>query len=339
MKLRRLKALVTKEFCQIVRDPSSILISLVLPAILLFIYGYGISLDYKKLRVGLVLEDTSPTAQSFAKALTDSEYFSVQIGRSRKEFNYKLIDGSIRGLIVVPSYFSAFRQENSHIAPIQVIADGSDPNTANFVQNYTQGAFQNWLVQEMISSHWTPPSPIQIEPRFWFNEQLESRNFLIPGSIALIMTLIGTLLTSLVVGMISFFFSVAIALFVYNIPLRGSWFLLIFSTMVFLWTALGLGLLISTTSKNQFVASQAAIISAFLPAFMLSGFLFEVSSMPPPIQWLTFIIPAKYFVSCLQTIFLAGTVWRLILYNLFLMACIGLGLFLYTARITVKRLD
>jgi ABC-2 type transport system permease protein len=372
MKLRRLKALIVKEFCQIIRDPSSILISLVLPAILLFIYGYGISLDYKKLRVGLVLEDTSPAAQSFAKALTDSEYFSVQIGRSRKEFIPKIVDGSIRGIIVIPSYFSAFRQEKDHIAPIQVIGDGSDPNTANFVQNYTQGAFQNWLIQETISSRWTPPSPIQIESRFWFNEQLESRNFLIPGSIALIMTLIGTLLTSLVVarewergtmeslmatpvtiielvlgklisyfilGMISFFFSVAIALFIYHIPLRGSWLLLIFCTMVFLWTALGLGLLISTTSKNQFVASQAAIISAFLPAFMLSGFLFEVSSMPLPIRWLTYIIPAKYFVSCLQTIFLAGTVWKLILHNLFLMACLGLGLFLYTAHITVKRLD
>ncbi|MDP1608757.1 MAG: ABC transporter permease [Chlamydiales bacterium] len=369
---KRLKALVVKEFYQIIRDPSSILISFVLPAILLFIYGYGISLDYKHLKIGLVLEDTSPEVQSFAKALTDSEYFSVQIGRHQREFHAKLVDGSVRGIVVVPSYFSSFRQRADHIAPIQVIADGSEPNTANFVDNYVQMAFQNWLFQETISSRWIPWQPIQVEPRFWFNEDLESRNFLIPGSIALIMTLIGTLLTALVVarewergtmealmatpvtitelvlgkllsyfllGMISFLFSTIIALFVYQIPLRGSWLLLALCSMVFLWTALGMGLLISTASKNQFVASQAAIISAFLPAFILSGFIFEISSMPLPIQWMTYIIPAKYFVSCLQTIFLAGNVMKLIFYNLAIMAGIGLVLFLYTAHMTVKRLD
>lgn len=370
--MRRLKALVLKEFYQIIRDPSSILISLVLPAILLFIYGYGISLDYKHLKIGLVLEDTAPDAQSFAKALIDSEYFSVKIGRNRNDFDQELVNGTIRGIVVVPSYFSSFRQRSDQIAPIQVIADGSEPNTANFVQNYVQGAFQNWLVQEKISSDWTNYSIVNLQPRYWFNEQLESRNFLIPGSLALIMTLIGTLLTSLVVarewergtmeslmatpvtivelvlgkllsyfilGMISFAFSTAIALFLFEVPLRGSWLLLTLSTMVFLWTALGLGLLISTTSKNQFVASQAALISAFLPAFMLSGFIFEISSMPLPIRWMTAIIPAKYFVSCLQTIFLAGNVWRLLLYNMAMMAVLGVAIFLYTAHKTVKRLD
>ncbi|MBS0624565.1 MAG: ABC transporter permease [Verrucomicrobia bacterium] len=370
--MRRLKALVVKEFYQIIRDPSSILISLVLPAILLFIYGYGISLDYKHLKIGLVLEDTSPDAQSFTKSLTDSDYFSIRIGRDRNEFNRELIDGTIRGIVVIPSYFSSFRQRTDQIAPIQVIADGSEPNTANFVQNYVRSAFQNWLVQEKISSDWNDLSLVNLEPRYWFNEELESRNFLIPGSIALIMTLIGTLLTSLVVarewergtmeslmatpvtitelvlgkllsyfilGMISFIFSTSIALFLYHVPLRGSWVLLAFTTMIFLWTALGLGLLISTASKNQFVASQAALISAFLPAFMLSGFIFEISSMPFFIRCMTYIIPARYYVSCLQTIFLAGNVWELILYNMAMMAALGLFLFLYTAHKTVKRLD
>ncbi len=372
IRCRRIKALVVKEFYQIVRDPSSILISLVLPAILLFIYGYGISLDYKDLKIGLVLEDASPDAQSFAKALTDSSYFSVEIGRHQREFDDKLIDGSLRGIVVVPAYFSSFRQRTDSIAPILVIADGSEPNTANFVQNYVQAAFQNWMVQEQISSKWRRWIPVSLQPRYWFNEELESRNFLIPGSIALIMTLIGTLLTSLVVarewergtmealmatpvtiveivlgklisyfllGMVSFLFSTSIALFFYQIPLRGSWLILAFSSMVFLWAALGLGLLVSTASKNQFIASQAAIISAFLPAFMLSGFIFEISSMPPAIQWLTYIIPAKYFVSCLQTIFLAGSVGKLLSYNIAAMFILGLLLFLYTARITVKRLD
>ena len=124
----------------------------------------------------------------------------MEIGRHQREFHAKLVDGSVRGIVVVPSYFSSFRKRSDHIAPIQVIADGSEPNTANFVDNYVQMAFQNWLFQETISSRWVPWQPIQVEPRFWFNEDLESRNFLIPGSIALIMTLIGTLLTSLVVA-------------------------------------------------------------------------------------------------------------------------------------------
>ncbi len=370
--MRRIKALIIKEFHQIIRDPSSILISLILPALLLFIYGFGISLDYKHLKIGLVLEDTSPDVQSFAKSLSDSPYFSVAIGRERHQFDLPLIEGAISGIVVIPSYFSSYRQRPDLIAPIQVIADGSDPNAANFVQNYVQSAFQNWLVQESISSDWRSLPLINLQPRFWFNEQLESRNFLIPGSIALIMTLIGTLLTSLVVarewekgtmeslmatpvkihelvlgklisyfllGMLSFVFSTLIALLFYHIPLRGSWLLLTFTTMIYLITALSIGLLISTAAKNQFVAAQTALITAFLPAFMLSGFIFEISSMPFPIRLLPLIVPAKYYVSSLQTIFLAGNVWSLILTNIFIMVCIGALLFLITARKTVKRLD
>lgn len=372
MKNRRLKALIIKEFHQIIRDPSSILISLVLPAILLFIYGYGISLDYEHLKIGLVMEDTSPDAQSFAKSLSNSRYFSVEMARDRTEVNQNLVTGEIRGIVVIPSYFSSFRQRPSQFAPIQVIADGSEPNTANFVQNYVQGAFENWLVQESISSHWKDVPPVHIQTRYWFNEELESRYFLIPGSIALIMTLIGTLLTSLVVarewergtmealiatpvkgieiilgklisyfllGMVSFIFSTSIAVFFYQVPLRGSVLLLTASTMVFLFASLGLGLLISTTAKNQFVASQAALVSAFLPAFMLSGFIFEISSMPAPIRALTTLVPAKYFVTCLQTIFLAGNVWELLMKNILAMALIGAVLFVLIARKTVKRLE
>ena len=198
MQFTRLKALIIKEFHQIVRDPSSILISFILPAILLFIYGYGISLDYKHLKIGLVLEDTAPDVQSFAKALSDSPYFSVEISRERSEFERQLTCGSIRGIVIVPSYFSAFKERKDQTAPIQVIADGSEPNTAHFVQNYVQGAFHNWLKQEAKTVSEVPH--IALEPRYWFNEELKSRNFLIPGSIALIMTLIGTLLTSLVVA-------------------------------------------------------------------------------------------------------------------------------------------
>jgi ABC-2 type transport system permease protein len=213
---------------------------------------------------------------------------------------------------------------------------------------------------------------VQLQPRFWYNEELESRNFLIPGSLALIMTLIGTLLTALVVarewergtmeammstpvtifelligkiipyfilGMASMTMCVIIAVVQYQVPLRGSFLVLAFVSGVFLFAALGLGLLISTLSRNQFVAAEASQVAAFLPAFMLSGFIFEISSMPTPIQILSSIVPARYFVSSLQTLFLVGNVWPLLIFNLFPMLLVGLILFFITARISVKRLD
>lgn len=369
---RRLKALIVKESYQIIRDPSCLLISVVLPIMLLFLYGYGVSLDINKINIGLVLEDTNPDARSFAQSLTDSPYFNVKIARHRHEFTDEIIKGTIRGIVVIPAYFSEFRLKQVHPAPIQVIADGSEPNTANFVQNYISAAWQNWLQQESISKNNPPFSYINIQPRFWYNEQLESRNFLIPGSLAIIMTIIGTLLTALVVarewergtmealmstpvtitelllgklipyfilGMVTMSMCVAIAILFYGVPFRGSLLLLAVVSGVFLVSALGVGLFISTLSRNQFVAAQASIVAAFLPAFMLSGFIFEISSMPLPIRLLTYLIPARYFVSCLQTLFLVGNVWSLILYNIMMMLAFITLIFTLIIRRTVKRLD
>lgn len=371
-RLRRVKALVIKESFQIVRDPSTILISVVLPLLLLFLYGFGVSLDLNHLRIGLVLEETSPDAMSFAQSMLDSRYFDVKIARDRRELTDDLTRGNIRGIVVVPSYFSSFRNRPSTIAPIQVIADGGEPNTANFVQYYVQGAFQKWLQQEKISNDLRGLPLVTIQPRFWYNEQLESRFFLLSGSLAIIMTLIGTLLTSLVVsrewergtmealmsttigrtelvigkvipyfvlGMVSMAICVTVSVWGYGLPLRGSWWLLAIVSAAFLFCALGFGLFVSTSCRSQLIASQISITAGFLPAYILSGFLFEISSMPAWIQALTYIIPAKYFVQCLQALFLVGNVWGLILYNLIPMLVIGLFLFILTARKTVKRLD
>lgn len=369
---RRLKALIVKEFLQIIRDPSSILISFVLPIVLLFLYGFGVSLDMDTIRIGLILEDTSPDAESFAESLFASPYFEVYVGRHRNELIEKMIRGEIRGLIVIPSYFSEFRKKKNHIAPIQVIADGSEPNTANFVQNYAQGAWQNWLEQERVSSNLQGLSLLKAEPRFWYNETLESRYFLVPGSLAIIMTLIGSLLTALVVarewergtmealmatpititelvvgklipyfllGMGSMLACTVFGIILYQVPLRGSLLLLTLVSAVFLIPALATGLLISTLARNQFVAAQAGIVSSFLPAFILSGFIFEISSMPWPIRTLTYFLPARYFVSSLQTLFLVGNVWKLILINITCMLLLGSVILLITAKNTIKRLD
>lgn len=365
---RRLTALITKEFFQIIRDPSSLLIGFILPLILLFIYGFGVSLDLNHLKLGLVLQDSAPDAQSFAQSLSGSRYFDLTIAHDYRELVKPMIKGDIRGMVIVPSYFSAFRQKPDTVSPIQVIGDGSEPNTASFAQNYVLGAWQEWLKEENIYSG----AKAAAQTRYWYNEKLESRNFLIPSSLALIMALIGTLLTALVIsrewergtmeaimstpvtipelllgklipyfllGMLSMLMCTSIAVLFYEVPLRGSWLLLSIASGIFLITSLALGLLISTKARNQFVAAQASQITAFLPAFMLSGFIFEISSMPFPIQLLTYIIPARYFVTNLQTIFLVGDIWSLILPNLLPIMAVGLILFLLTARITVKRLD
>lgn len=370
--LTRVKALIIKEFYQIFRDPSSMLISGVLPLILLFIYGYGVSLDMNHLNVGVVLQDSAPDSQSLAQSFTDSKFFSPVVARDIRELSDDLIRGNIRGIVVIPSEFTANRKKTTQYAEVQVIADGSEPNTASFVQNYARGAFQNWLQQQSVSAKLKHISYIQPEIRFWYNQELESRYFLIPGSIAIIMTLIGTLLTALVVarewdrgtmealmstpvsifelllgklipyfilGMVSMMICFLIAVLYYDIPFRGSFSILFFVAASFLISALGVGLLISTLAKNQFVAAQAAIVAAFLPSFILSGFIYELSSMPQWIQIITYGIPARYFVSSLQTLFLVGDVTPLILQNLIPIWTITLILFAIIAKKTVKRLD
>lgn len=369
---RRLKALIIKEFYQIRRDPSSFLISLVLPILLLFLYGYGVSLDVDHIRLGLVLEDTSPIAQSFTQALSDSRYFDLTVVRDRRLLEEMMVAGKIRGIVVIPAYFSSFLNQPEQVAPIQVIADGSEPNTASFVQNYVQGAWSNWLQQRALETHSKGLPLVHSQPRVWYNEQLESRYFLVPGSLAIIMTLIGTLLTALVVsrewergtmealmatpvtisellfgklipyfilGMITMTLVAAVATLYYDIPFRGSWWALGLVSAVFLLTALGIGLLISTIARNQFVAAQAAMIAAFLPGFILSGFIFEIASMPVPIRMITYLVPARYFVSSLQTLFLVGDIWELLLPNLFWMIVIGSVFYVFIAAKTAKRLD
>ncbi|NNM42878.1 MAG: ABC transporter permease [Chlamydiae bacterium] len=371
LSLRRLKALIIKEFFQIVRDPSSILIAAVLPLFLIFVYGTGVSLDSKNLEVGLVLEDTNPNLQSFADSLKNSTFFSIDVARTIEELTPKLISGKLKGIVTVPFYFSEF-QERGDIAPIFVVADGSEPNTASFVQNYVQSAFTNWETQEIISQALQQPPSVQLQSRYWFNEELNSHFFLIPGSLALIMTLIGTLLTALVVtrewekgtmealmttpvtmleivlgklipyfclGMGSMTICTIVAYYGYGVPFRGSYLVLALVTGFFLLTALGTGLLISFFTKNQFTASQIAIVVAFLPSFMLSGLIFEISSMPTIIRLSTYLVPAKYFVSSLETLFLAGNIWKLILLDIGAMVVYTIIIFIMISLKIVKRLD
>jgi ABC-2 type transport system permease protein len=255
---------------------------------------------------------------------------------------------------------------------VQVIVNGVDANNARLVLGYVQGVWSSWLEKESLSTGRDLNIPVQVQQRVWFNSELRSRNFIVPGLIAIIMTLIGTLLTAMIMarewergtmeavlvtpvtirevilgklipyyllGMGGMVLSVVMAVFLFDVPLRGSLSVLFFASSLFLFAALGMGLLISVVAKNQFVAGQAAIISTFLPAFILSGFLFDISSMPAPVQVITHVIPARYFIAILQTLFLAGNVWPVILPNaaaLLVMAGMFLGL---SRRKSRKRLE
>jgi len=257
-------------------------------------------------------------------------------------------------------------------ASIGVIVNGVDANKARITQGYIQGVWQVWLDSYARSRGVELPLPVALEPRIWFNAAVRSRDFLVPGLIAVIMTLIGAMLTSMVVarewergtmeallvtpvriweitvgkllpyfvlGMGGMLLTVAMALWVFEVPLRGSFWVLTATSALFMLVALGMGLLISTIARNQFVAGQIALVATFLPAFILSGFIFEISSMPAPIQFITHVVPARYFVAILQTLFAAGDIWPVILSNsaaLLLMMLIFLGL---ARRKTRKRLD
>lgn len=370
---RRLKALAVKEFTQVVRDPSTLLIVLVLPLLLLFLFGYAVSLDASRTRVAVVLEDNSEAALSLAMAYQNSAYFDVAMARTVEPVRSMMINGKARAILVIPQGFGRDLKKGK-APPIQIITDGSQPNTANFVAAYSEGVLSNWSAARQLEA--APAQmrsqPLQISNRYWYNPALKSRFFLIPGSIAIVMAMIGTLLTALVVArewergtmeslmatpmhmsefiaskVIPYFLlglgSMAIcsltAVFVFGVPFRGSIFALFILSAAYLMPALGMGLFISAVTKNQFVASQIALLSSFLPSFLLSGFLFEISSMPLPIQLVTYAVPARYLIPSLQTVFLAGDFWSLFLPNILIMLAFGIGFFLLSFRTTHRSLD
>ncbi len=365
---RRLLALIRKEFGQISRDPSVFLVAGMLPVLLLILFTYAVSLDIRHIRFGVVLQSDSSAAHALAAAFTGTPYLHVTPYRNRQSAETAMLASQIRGYVVIPMDFRARLQQKPPIAWVELVSDGTQPNTASFLANDVTQIINDWRTQRADAA----PLPITLQPRYWFNEQVESRRFLVPGALAIVMTIIGTLLSALLVArewergtmeallatpvsvaeilfgklipyfllaLLAMLLGVLLCIHVFDVPLRGSWFALLLITAVFLIPALGQGLLISVISKNQFVASQLALLSGYLPAFMLSGFLFEIDSMPWPIRLLTHIVPARYLVVCLQTLFLSGDVWSLFLPNMMAMLMLGFFFFALTWRKLHKSLE
>ncbi|HRO62522.1 ABC transporter permease [Thermomonas sp.] len=364
----RLLALVRKESLQALRDPSTLLIAFVLPVVLLLLFAYAVSLDARHVRIGVVVESPSASAQSLAAAFAATRYLDVRFAHDRREVADRLVSGTLRGFVVIPQDFERRMAAHDGQPLVQIITDGSQPNTANFVANYAQGVIQTWRGGGPNA----PSAAVALEPRYWFNPELESRRALVPGAIAIVMTIIGTMLTALVVarewergtmeavlstpasvaeiligkllpyfvlGMLSTLASAALAVSVFDVPLHGSLLALLTLSAVFMLPALGQGLLISSLARNQFLAAQIALFSGFLPAFMLSGFLFEIDAMPAPIRAITWLVPARYFVTSLKTVFLAGDLWSVLIPDLLAMAAIGAVFFLLAKRATRKNLE
>ncbi len=380
--LRRVRALTRKEFLQVVRDPSSILIAIVLPLLLLFLFGYGLSLDADHIKIGVVLEDSGADGRRLAESFQHTHYFDAVVVRHRSEVENGVVEGTLRGMVIIPPDFSARLNAASSSGNlsrrpvVQVLSDGSEPNTAAFLESYAAGVVESWQRQRGMErgnlKAGEPAGGIDLRPRFWFNAELVSRNFLIPGCITMILAIIGTLLTALVVarewergtmesllatpvragelliskllpyfllGMGSLVVSTLAARYLFQTPLRGSLFALALVTAAFLLASLALGLFLSTAARNQFVAAQGSILLAFLPAAMLSGFIFEISSMPLALQEFTRLVPARYYVSALQTVFLAGDIWTVILPSTGVLLLMAGLLLLATLRKSAKRLD
>jgi ABC-2 type transport system permease protein len=370
----RLRGLVRKETLQIVRDPSSIGIAFVMPVLLLLLFGYGVTLDAKHVRLGLVVEAPDAATHSLVAAFGQSTYFAAQSYRDIQQAERDLQARRLDGIVWLRSDFThRLLSANSGVsAEIGVLLNGVDANQARVTEGYLFGVWQQWLLRFAVENGLSSQLPLIVEPRIWFNPAVRSRNFLVPGLIAVIMTLIGALLTALVVarewergtmeallvtpmrirefllgklapyfvlGMGGMLLTVAMAVWLFAVPLQGSLWVLLLTSALFMFASLGMGLLISIIARSQFVAGQVAIIVTFLPAFILSGFIFDIGSMPTAIQWLTHLVPARYFVAILQTVFLAGDVWVVILPNalaLLLMAAFFLGMVRYKAS---KRLE
>jgi ABC-2 type transport system permease protein len=361
-KARRVRALVVKETRQVARDPSSIAIGVVLPLILILLFGYGLSLDVKDVPVAVVLEDSSPTAMELVAGFQLSPYFHTQITHAMPVAEKLMLERSVDGIVRIPSDFA--RRVNSGNAQVQVLLHGGDANRARIIQGYVQGAIQAWNARQAAEgkSPSAPGASVDIQQRLWFNDANESRYFLVPGLIVLVMTLIGALLTAMVMarewergtleslfvtpvradeilvgktlpyflmGLIGLALCILSAKYLFQVPIRGTLLVLLAASMLYVLVALGIGLTISSAVKNQLIASQLSMLATFMPALMLSGFLFDLRSMPAAIRIITYVLPARYYVTLLQTIFLAGNVWAVIVPNMLalsvMVALLGLG--------------
>lgn len=370
---RRLVALLRKEARQMLRDRANLAVGLLLPVLLILLFGYGLSFDVKDVPVAVVMEDDSPTARDVLAGLDGSPYLSPSWTASMPQAEQGMRDGTVNAIVRVPPDFS--RQLAAGHAQIQLVLNGVDSSTAAAVEGYVGGAIAQWG-QVQAARSGARPGPgaggIELVQRMWFNEAFTSRWYLVPGLVVLVMTLIGAFLTSLliarewergtleslfvtpvrpveivlaklgpyfVVGAIDLVMCLVAARFLFDVPMRGSLWVIVASSMLYLAVALLLGLFISGVTRNQFEASQVALLATFMPAMMLSGFVFDLRNVPAVVQVVSQLLPATHFMGLVKTLFLAGDNWPMIARECSILLVYAVVLLAATSLMLGKTLD
>ena len=335
----RLWAIARKEMLQLRRDTRSLGLAFVLPLILLILFGYAITTDVQRIQSAVVDRDRTPESRALVAAFARSGYFTVAHTPASSDDLERLIDlGKVRVAMVIPERFAADLAAG-RLAPVELVLDGSDAKTANVARGYADAIAREFSSKVMLTGGARTPA-VRAESRVWYNQTLDSRTTIVPGLIAVIMSIISAMLTSLtiarewergtmeqlaatpvsrvevilgklfpylVIGLLDVAVAVLVAVFVFEVPFRGSLALFAFGTMMFLIGVLGLGILISSALKSQLLATQASLFATYMPALLFSGFMFTLSSMPVFLQWVSRLIPARYYVSFTRGIFLKGS--------------------------------
>jgi ABC-2 type transport system permease protein len=370
----RLVSLTRKEFRQLLRDRSNLAIGILLPMVLILIFGYGMSLDVKNAPVAVVMEDASPTAHEAIAGLALSPTIAPVLLGSMHDAEVLMRERKIDGIVRVPSDFS--RSLAAGNARVQLIVHGSDAGRASIILAYVSGALaQSGVRQADRGGNSGGPAivgSVTVEQRMWFNAANTSTWYLVPGLIVLIMTLVGAFLTALVmarewergtlealfvtpvrpveillakiipyfaVGMLGLALCLLSARYLFAVPMYGSLLVVVFASMLYLIVAVSLGLVISSVTRNQFLASQVALIATFMPSMMLSGFLFDLRNVPTAVWVIGHLLPATYFMDLIKTLFLAGDVWPLVWRNCAILLAYAVGLLLVARAVTRKSLD
>jgi ABC-2 type transport system permease protein len=367
----RVRGILRKEMLQILRDPSSILLAIVMPMVMLFLFGYGVSLDAQNVPIAIVMGDRGPAARELTARFDLSRYFVPRTATSMAAAEEAMTQGAVDGIVHIQKGFSSDLADHRR-AKVQMIVNGIDANRARLILGYAGGVLEKWTAVRRARGEPAAAPAVVITPRIWFNGAAVSRNFLVPGLITLIMTLTGVLLTALVVarewergtmeailvtpirrfdlllgkvlpyyvlGMMGMVLSVVVGMWLFGVPFRGSFAALLFLSSLFMLASMGFGLFVSAAIRAQFPAAQISILAGFLPALFLSGLLFDLGSTPRFIQIISHIVPARYFVAISHTLFMAGDVWSVLLPNALALAFMAL-LFIFLAyRKITKRLE
>jgi len=367
----RLISLTRKEFRQLWRDASNLMIGIGLPIALILIFGYALTFDVRDARVAVVLEDSSPVAQSLISSLELSDYFVPVKVTSMHEATEMMKAHESDAILRIPSDFA--RRLSTGDAQVQTLLLGSDPTRASAIRSYLEGAVAIWGQKQASRSH-SPAAQgsVVIVDRMWFNAANNSTWYLVPGLIALIMTLVGTFLTALVmarewergtiealfvtpvrpveiliakiipyffIGLLGLVMCVVTARVLFDVPIYGSMWVLVLASMLYMFVSLGIGLLISAMTKNQFLASQVALLASFLPAMMLTGFIFDLRNVPTAVYVIGQLVPATYFLELVKSLFLAGNYWPMIIKNCSVLAVYAVVLLGLARFVTCKKLD